>query len=263
MLRLEVAGLVAPHEVLERAEEDERSIGIDGCRVATRLARQILPPVEVDVGLQVSVPRIFDGRLEGHDQDAIRTHPPLLHALGELIGGERLAESHLRVPEELGDRVRVFGPSTREVLERLLDSGCLLVAHPERRVVRALVSLAGAQLGDGSVHVVGGAAHPFCGRLEDDVLEPLLDQPTPHLGIGDQRSILSLCRLVDFEHVVDSRLALRLLDARVDVLTGLTDLEAATPAPRNFAGRPRVQAGVRLGLGGEEVGVGPRHWASA
>ncbi len=249
MVRLEVAGGVAAHEVLEGAEEDERMPRVDGCRVAPGRARDVLPAIEVDMALEVGLPGVFDGRLEGDDE-----HAPGLETFGEVIGGEGLAETHLRVPEELGHGIRVFGPPVLEVGVGLLDGTLLLVAHAEGRVMRAGVGLAGAQFGDRGEHVVDRAPHP----LEHRVGEALLHEPPTHLEVAEHRTLGAVRRLVDDDLVVLDRRRLELLsDAGLHVLRRLPDLEEA--GVRLVVDRVRVDAEARLGFWREEVSLRLRH----
>jgi hypothetical protein len=115
-----------------------------------------LPAVEVDVGFEVGLPGILHGGLERHHQ-----HPLGAELLGELVGGEGLAEAHLRVPEEARDGVHVLLPDGVEVGVRLFDRLGLLPPHRERLVMRAGEPLPGAQLGEHGFHIRDRAAHPL------------------------------------------------------------------------------------------------------
>ena len=101
-------------------------------RVAAGVAREVLPAVEVGVGLEVRLPGILHGGLERDHE-----HPLGAELLGELIGGEGLAEAHLRVPQETRDGVHVLLPDRVEVGVGLVHGLGLLRAHRERLVVRA------------------------------------------------------------------------------------------------------------------------------
>ncbi len=126
-------GIVAAQQVLEGTEIDERLLGGNLRRVAAGIARQVLPAVEIHVGFEVRLPRILHGGLEGHHQHALGAE-----FLRELIGGEGLAEAHLRVPQEARDGVHILRPDGVEVGVRLFDGlGLLLGAHRESLVVRA------------------------------------------------------------------------------------------------------------------------------
>ena len=57
--------VVAPEQVLERAEIDEWFLAGDACRVAFGIAGEILPVVEVHMRFKVRLPRILHGRFEG------------------------------------------------------------------------------------------------------------------------------------------------------------------------------------------------------
>jgi hypothetical protein len=80
---------------------------------------------------------------------------------GELVGGEGLAEAHLRVPEEARDGVHVLLPDGVEVGVGLVHGLGLLAAHREGLVMRAGEPLAGAQFGEHGLHVGDRAAHPL------------------------------------------------------------------------------------------------------
>ena len=156
VLGLDVARCVAAEQVLEGAEVDERLLGVDLRRVAAGGTREVLPAVEVDVGFEVRLPRILDGGLEGHHEHALGAE-----LLGELVGGEGLAEAHLRVPEEARDGVHVLLPDRVEVGVRLVHRLGLLAAHRERLVMRAGELLARPQLGEHGLDVGDRAAHPL------------------------------------------------------------------------------------------------------
>ena len=142
VLGLDVAGAVAAEQVLEGAEVDDGLLRVDLRRVAAGRAREVLPAVEVDVGFEVGLPRILDGGLEGHDEHALGAE-----LLGELVGGEGLAEAHLRVPQEARDGVHVLLPDRVEVGVRLVHGLGLLAAHRERLVMGAGEPQARPQLG--------------------------------------------------------------------------------------------------------------------
>ncbi len=66
VLRLDVPRRVAAQQILEGAEVDDRLPGIDLRWIAVRVAREVLPAVEVHVTLKVRLPRILYRGLEGH-----------------------------------------------------------------------------------------------------------------------------------------------------------------------------------------------------
>jgi hypothetical protein len=149
VLGLDVARRIAAEQVLEGAEIDHRLSCGNLRRVAVGVAGEVLPAVEVHVGFEVRLPRILDGGLEGDHQHALGAE-----LLGELVGGEGLAEAHLRVPEEARDGVHVLLPDGVEVGVRLVHGLGLLAAHREGLVMRAGEPLAGAQLGEHGLHVL-------------------------------------------------------------------------------------------------------------
>ena len=124
VLGLDIPHVVVAQQVLERAEIDERLLVGDLRRIAVRIAREVLPAVEVSVGFEVRLPGILDGGLERDHEH--RLAPSLL---GELIGGERLAEAHLRVPQEARDGVHVLLPDRVEIGVGLVHGVALLGAH--------------------------------------------------------------------------------------------------------------------------------------
>jgi hypothetical protein len=91
------------------------------------------------MAFEVCLPRILDGGLERDHQHALGAE-----LLSQLIRGERLAEAHLRVPEEARDGVHVLLPDRVEVGVRLVHGLDLLTAHREGLVMRAGEPLAGA-----------------------------------------------------------------------------------------------------------------------
>ncbi len=169
------------------------------------------------MGFEVRLPRILDGGLEGHHEHALGAE-----LLGELVRGEGLAEAHLRVPEEARDGVHVLLPDGVEVGVRLVHGLGLLAAHREGLVMRAGEPLAGAQFGEHGLHVRDRAAHP----LQFGVLEALLDERRAHLVVGEDRAVVALGGLVEFDRVVLDGGGLELLgDALLHVARGLPDLE--------------------------------------
>ncbi len=192
---------------------------IDLGGVAVGVAGKVLPAVEVHVGFKVGLPRILDRGLEGHHQ-----HPLGAELLGQLVGGEGLAEAHLRVPEEARDGVHVLRPDRMEVVVRLVHGLGLLPAHREGLVMRAGELLAGAEFGEHGLHIGDRAAHPF----QFGVLEALPDERRAHLVIGEERAIVTLGGLVQLDLVVLDGGGLELLgDALLHVARGLPHLEEA------------------------------------
>ena len=217
VLRLDVARRVAAEQVLEGAEIDDRLLAVDLRRVAAGVAGEVLPAVEVHVGFEVGLPRILHGGLEGHHQHALGAE-----LLGELVGGEGLAEAHLRVPQEARDGVHVLLPDRVEVGVRLVHRLGLLAAHREGLVMRAGELLPGAQLGEHGLHVRDRAAHP----LQLGVREALPDERRAHLVVGEDGAVVALGGLVQFDRVVLDRGGLELLgDALLHVARRLADLE--------------------------------------
>ena len=127
VLGLDVARRVAAEQVLEGTEIDERLPGIDLRRIAAGVARRYCQPSKSTCDFQVRLPRILDGGFEGHHEDALGAE-----LLGELVGGEGLAEAHLRVPEEARDGVHILLPDGVEVGVGLVHGLGLLPAHRER-----------------------------------------------------------------------------------------------------------------------------------
>ena len=94
VLRLDQAGLlVPPEEVLEGAEIHQRLIAGNVRTLGHCFGTEILPALKVHVASQVFTPGVLHGGFKCDDEDALGTH-----AFGELIGGEGLAEAHLRIP---------------------------------------------------------------------------------------------------------------------------------------------------------------------
>ena len=139
VLRLDAARLVRPEEVLERPEAHDRTALVRRrvLLVQRRPARVFrtrheLPALEVDVRGEVLVPRRLHRRLEREDEYLFQPHP-----LRELVRGERLPETHLRVPEELRGLARIAPLRRREVRSRPLHGVPLFPAHREILRTRA------------------------------------------------------------------------------------------------------------------------------
>jgi hypothetical protein len=157
VLRLDEPGLpVSPEQVLERTEVDQRPSLVRLIRATPGSRGEVLPAVEVGVRLQVGLPGVLHGGLEGHHEDALRAEP-----LCELVGGEGLPEAHLGVPQEPRHRLGILGPDRLVVALGLVHGAGLLRAHRERLVVGATKFHAGAKLSDRRAHIVRGAAHPL------------------------------------------------------------------------------------------------------
>ena len=217
---LDAAGLaVHAQEVLEAAEAH------DGARrvallVGPPVAGDELPALEVDMALQVLLPGGLDGGLEGEDE-----HAPHAHALGELVGGERLAEAHLGVPQELGLVVAAGLEAALEVGLRLLHGGTLLGAHLEVLGTLALVVGPIADLEPRVAHVVGCAAVP----LAADVLESVALQAPVDVVVHERGAVGSHGALGEDDLVglalagLDHRELLR--HAPFDIAPRVADLE--------------------------------------
>ena len=97
-----------------------------------------LPAIEIHMGHKVFTPCRFNRRFEGQHEDALRPEP-----FGELIGGEGLAEAHLRVPQKLRRSPDALLHRRALVIAYgLLDRGALLRTHLE--VKRSLLDIVNA-----------------------------------------------------------------------------------------------------------------------
>ena len=90
----------------------------------------VLPAVKVHMASEVLVPRVLHCRLERHHEDTLGPH-----ALGELVGREGLAETHLGVPQEARHSVGVFCPDRLVIVDGLLHRSRLLWTHWKGLVV--------------------------------------------------------------------------------------------------------------------------------
>ena len=157
VLRLDEAGLpVAPEQVLERTEVDQRSRLVGIVWAAPGGRGEVLPAVEVGVRLQVGLPGVLHCGLEGDHEDAFGAEP-----LRELVGGEGLPEAHLGVPQEPWHRVRVLGPDGLVVALGLVHGAGLLRAHRKLLMMGSTELHACAKLSDRRAHIVWGAPHPL------------------------------------------------------------------------------------------------------
>ena len=121
-------------------------------------------------------------------------------------------------------------------------------------MVRAGELLAGAQLGEHGLHVLDRAAHPF----QFGVLEALLDERCAHLVVGEDRAVVALGGLVEFDRVVLDGGGLELLgDALLHVARGLADLEQTLV--RLVGNRVGVDARPGFRLGREDFLDGLTH----
>ena len=220
--RLDAPGLsIHPQVVLERAKAHDgpRRVAL---LVAVRVARDELPPVKVDVTLEVGLPRVLDRGLEGQHEHATHVHP-----LGELVGGKGLAKAHLGVPEELGRVVASRKLAAPEVRHGLLDGVALLGAHPKVLGATILVVAAVADLEPGVAHVIDRAAEP----LSSNVLDAVGPQPPMEVMIREGRAVGAHRGLREHDLV---RLSLPRLNHRellghapLDVVLREADLEQA------------------------------------
>ena len=113
----DAARFVFAQHILKRSEPDERPCFVDFRHIA---GGNEAPPFEIDVRFQIRFPRVFDGGLERQDKDFF---PP--HFFGELIGGERFAETHFRVPEEMRRFARFFAGKVFKISGGRFNGGAL------------------------------------------------------------------------------------------------------------------------------------------
>lgn len=200
------------------------------------------------MGLQVGPPSVLDRGLERHHEHTLRTQ-----ALRELVGGEGLAEPHLRIPQESRCCHGVLGPDRLEVPLSLLDRARLLRTHRKRLMMRAAEHHALPQFGDRREDIVGRASHPLTSRTEDRVLETLRDQTLPHIRVTKHRTVVPLSQLIHMQRVCLLHLPLGLANPRVHIrLRRLPHLQQPLVPRRRIIRRPRVDPQPRLGPFGEE-----------
>ena len=92
-------------QILERTEVNERHVLGHRARITPSVAREVAPPVEIDMIFKIGTPSVFNGGLERHYKYTFRAQ-----FLRELVAGERLAEAHLGVPQESRDGLGVLIP---------------------------------------------------------------------------------------------------------------------------------------------------------
>ena len=167
------------------------------------------------------MPCILHGRLEGHHQDPLGSH-----ALSELIRGEGLAKTHLRVPQEPRHCGRIFLPDRLEITDGLVYRPGLLRSHREGLVVVTREHLTFAKFCDCSEHINGLAAHPLGRRAEVRVLKAFSLQPLNDVLVAEDRAIFTLCHHVSVKRELLLHLALGFVDPLTHILTsGLTNLD--------------------------------------
>lgn len=170
---------VDAQKVLKRSEADDGLRGV-AFFVGASVSADELPSLKVDVGFEVFLPCGFDGRFEREDQNALH-----VHALGELVAGEGLAEAHFRVPKELG-RIAIAGMlAVAEISLGFLYGSTLLRSHFEGLgAVRAVIGSI-AYLEPCVSYVSRGASVP----LSSDVLEAVALEAAMHIVIGERRAV--------------------------------------------------------------------------
>mmetsp|Transcript_15294 Transcript_15294/g.36314 ORF Transcript_15294/g.36314 Transcript_15294/m.36314 type:complete len:427 (+) Transcript_15294:4013-5293(+) len=216
---LDVAHRIAAQHVLERPEVDDRLVLVDLRRVAARVARQVLPAIEIDMVLQVGLPGILHRRLKRQHQHTFGVEP-----LCQLVGGEGLAKTHLRVPQEARCRAGILRPDRLVIGQGLAHCIRLLSPHAEGLVVRTRETLSCAQLSKHGFHVVCRATHPF----QRGVLVPLVHECGAHIEVGKNGAVGSLGWFVQHDDVVLNRCRLQLLGhAHCHVARRLAHLEQA------------------------------------
>ena len=101
ILRLDATRFIRAKKILKRPKHHNRPlfhcllvlvVDVYACAVRI-LVRNKLPSIEIDVAYEIVAPCRFNCRLECKHQNA-----PKSHFLCKLIGGECLAEAHLRIP---------------------------------------------------------------------------------------------------------------------------------------------------------------------
>jgi hypothetical protein len=164
VLRLDAPVPVPAEEVLEGAEAHDGALLVGrlvllGDVGPARLlgAADELPALEVDVRGEVLLPSRLDGGLEGENETRREAH-----VLGELVGGEGLAEAHLRVPEELRRACAALASSTELKYSSVLCTAASCSGRMLKSRVRRSTFSGPVAHGDvGSPHVVDGAAEPL------------------------------------------------------------------------------------------------------
>ena len=130
VLQLDAARLAASEKILKRPEADDRTVVVGRFVVQFRIARQELPPFEIDMRAQILFPGTLHGGFEGQDQQPFPSH-----AACQLVGREGFAETHFAIPEEMR-RTVVVGTAGTEIFAGLLHGCLLLGAHG--KMLRAL-----------------------------------------------------------------------------------------------------------------------------
>jgi len=195
------------------------------------------------MGFKIRLPSILHGGFEGQHQHAASSH-----LLRQLVGGEGLAEPHLRVPEEAWDGGGVLLPAGLIIGIGLLDSACLLVARRKILVMGAGELLAGTKLRQHGFQVRDRTLHPFKLWVE----KALSLQGFAHGMIGNDAAVIPLGALVQLNDVVGDSGGLELLrHPLLHVAGGLPDFQQTLMRiRRNAIG---IDARARFGFRRENI----------
>ena len=237
VLRLDQPGLLVPtQQVLEGTEIHQRLIWVTRSELSHEIGVAVLPAVEIHMAGQIFVPRVLHGRLEGHHQDPLGSHAP-----SELIRGEGLAKTHLRVPQESRHCGRIFLPDRLEIADGLVYRTRLLRSHREGLVVVAREYLTSAKFRDCREYINRLAPHPLGRRAKVRVLKAFSLQSLNDVLVAEDRAIFTLCHHVSVKRELLLDLALGLADPLAHVLpSGLADLNETLILRRGVLRRPRV-----------------------
>ena len=171
------------------------------------------------MAFKISLPSVFHRWLECQHQ-----HTFGLQFFGKVIGGERLAKTHLGVPQKAWRSIGIFCPDGLVVVKRFVHRIRLLGPHAKGFVVCAAETLAGAQLCQNRLHILGRATHP----LQVVFFEPLFNQGRTHIVVGEDRAVIALCHFIEHDGVVFDSSCLQLFcDPKEHIARGLSYLEQA------------------------------------
>ena len=175
---------VCSEHVLEGGEADEAPIVFDRVEFSVLLFFNKFPSLKVLVRHQILFPSIFHRRFEREHQ-----HVLPFHSQCELIGGERLSESHFSVPE----KVRCFpsvcfvGGEGIEIGDRLLNGVALFGSHFEVLCSCEQRGFVFSDCFDGLQHLPCVANEPFSLRVG----HVCIFQHAVHRFVCEDRSVLS------------------------------------------------------------------------
>ena len=180
------------------------------------IPRHELPACKIQMIRQIFFPRILYSWLKGQNQHLLPAH-----FLCQLIGSERLAETHFCVPQKVRCFIGILRAEALEIFNGFIH--CRLLFGPHGKIQRTLVDiyLACFDFYNRRLHRCQIALKPFA----IDALDLLAHQHAMHLVVGEEATIVTQGYFVqlDFVRLTGQVDGILFRDARLCGFRGVTD----------------------------------------